>query len=448
MKNFNEILTEERLELCRKDRRELQEKYFKEAEEKIGREAVDELRDLYSIYDERYYIWIAGLWEPEIGGFYFSNSARDTEGFLPDIESTVQALNCCQAMGLTYGKPYAEVVPEKMKEGLLRFTKGLQDPENGYFYHPQWGRRVVVPRRGRDLSWATSLFEAFGEKPNYPSPLDKTSDGKKSESLPEHFQTIEAFRKYLSEFDLSSRSYWVGNMLQSQVIQIRAAGQEFVDEMFAWLAEHQRSDNGLWQEKVEYDSVNGLMKLGLMYTTLGAYLPNAEAALDSTIDAAMSDQKITFCCQFYNPLTTICTIMHNMKKFGRAERAEELRAQLITRAPDLIRATKRKVSLCKRSDGSYGYNPTLTGSGCRRSQCAPVGLGLADEGDVNGGSISLNGVMRSLCQALGLPVIPAFGTEDTKLFYELIENATVKEKTNAKPEWFDSYLVEEGALWA
>lgn len=448
MKTFEEILTPERLELVRTDRYALQEKYFDDAKTVIGEEAVNELRELYRIYDERFYIWFAGLWEPEIGGFYFSNSARDTEGFLPDIESTVQALNCCQAMGLTCGKSYAEAVPKKMGEALVRYTKSLQDPDNGYFYHPQWGRRVVVPRRGRDLNWAVSLLEAFEAKPDYPSPLDKTSDGKKSESLPEHFQTIEAFRKYLSEFDLSTRSYWVGNMLQSQVIQIRAAGQEFIDEMFAWLAEHQREDNGLWQEKVEYDSVNGLMKLGLMYTTLGAYLPNAEAALDSTIDAAMSDQRITFCCQFYNPLTTICTIMNNMKKFGKAERAEELRAQLISRAPDLIRATKRKVSLCKRSDGSYGYNPNATGSGCRRSQCAPVGLGLADEGDVNGGSISLNGVMRSLCQALGLPVIPAFGTEDSKLFYELIENATVRPKVNSKPEWFDSYLVEEGAVWA
>ena len=56
--------------------------------------------------------------------------------------------------------------------------------------------------------------------------------------------------------------------------------------------------------------------------------------------------------------------------------------------------------------------------------------------------------MRSLCQALGLPVIPAFGREDSKLFFELIENATVKEKINPKPEWFDSYLVEEGTVWA
>ena len=448
MKTFEEILTPERIEACRKDRFALQEKYFAEAIPVIGKEAVDELRELYRIYDERYYIWTAGLWEPEIGGFYFSNSARDAEGFLPDIESTVQALACCQAMGLTCGKSYAEAAPEKMREALIRFTKSLQDPENGYFYHPQWGRRVVVPRRGRDLSWATSLLAAFEVKPDYPSPLDKTDDGKKSESLPEHLQTIEAFRKYLDEFNLAERSYWIGNMLQSQTIQIKAAGQEFVDEMFAWLAEHQRADNGLWQEKVEYDSVNGLMKLGLMYSTLGQFLPNAEAALDSTIDVAMSEQKITFCCQFYNPLTTICTIMNNMKKFGKAERAEELRTQLISRAPELIRATKRKVILCKRPDGSYGYNPTVGGSGSKLSQRAPVALGIPTEGDVNGGSISLNGVMRSLCQALGLPVIPAFGAEDSKLFYELIENAEVKKKIYPKPEWFDDYLVEEGALWS
>ena len=36
MKTFDEILTEERLELCRADRAAVQEKYFEEAIPKIG----------------------------------------------------------------------------------------------------------------------------------------------------------------------------------------------------------------------------------------------------------------------------------------------------------------------------------------------------------------------------------------------------------------------------
>ena len=415
MKTFEEILTNERIELVKRDRYELQEKYFVEATAKIGKEAVDELRELYRMYDERYYIWLAGLWQPEIGGFYFSNSARDAEGFLPDIESTVQVLNCCQLMGITCGKSYARSLPSKMRDALLGFAKGLQDP-NGYFYHPQWGKKVVIPRRGRDLAWATAMLKEFGENPNYPTPLDKGTDGKKSESLPEYLQSLDAFRKYLSELDLSAKSYWIGNLLQSQVYQIKAAGSEFVEELFSWLNCNQRSDNGLWQEKTNYDSVNGLMKLGLMYTSLEAYLPNADAALNSTIDAAMSDEKITFCCQFYNPLVTMVTIFNNIKKFSTVEHAEELRNQLVLRAPDLIRATKRKVELHKYPDGSYGYGPLSNGCGCKISQRAPVSLGTMIEGDVNGGTISLRGVLASLFQALGLPIIPAFGTEDSKMF--------------------------------
>lgn len=56
----------------------------------VGKDAVQELEALYDIYDERLYIWMATLWEPEIGGFYFSLSARETEGFRPDINNCLQ----------------------------------------------------------------------------------------------------------------------------------------------------------------------------------------------------------------------------------------------------------------------------------------------------------------------------------------------------------------------
>ena len=93
---------------------------------------------------------------------------------------------------------------------------------------------------------------------------------------------------------------------------------------FAWLKENQRPESGVWQEVVNYDSVNGLMKLTLIYSALEEPVPNSRAALQSAIDVALSDEKITFCCQFYNPFSTMSGILGNIRKFEGAEAAKLL----------------------------------------------------------------------------------------------------------------------------
>ncbi len=441
------VITEERLEKCRQARKIMREEKFEEVRPILGDKAIDELRDLYNIFDENYYIWLASLYDPEIGGFYFAQSGRDAKGFLPDIESTVQALHCTAAMGLTFGKPLKEAYSDKIKERLVSFTKSLQDPENGYIYHPQWGRKINIPRRGRDLNWAVSLMESLDAKFLYPTPLDKKKDGSKSASLPDFLQNIDAFKEYLAAFDLKTRSYWVGNMLQSQTRQIKAAGDDFVRVLFDWLKENQRSDNGLWQEVTNYDSVNGLMKLSLIYTALEEPIPDSRAALQSAINAALSDDKITFCCQFYNPFSTMSAILWNIKKFEGAEEAKVLRDQIIAQAPEIIRKTREKVSLCKNPNtGAFSYNP-YGASMAKVSMMAPVALGLPDDSDVNGGTICLNGAVRNMCDAFGIKVIPAFCDEDATLFHDILNNAEQYPKIYEKPEWFEERLRPEGSEW-
>lgn len=440
------VITEERLKKCREARKAMREERFEKVRNILGDKAIDELRDLYNIFDEGYYIWLASLYDPKIGGFYFSRSGRDTEGFLPDIESTVQALNCIESNGLTFGKPSKEVYSKEVIDKFVKFTQSLQDPENGYFYHPQWGRKINIPRRGRDLGWSIKMFKKFDAAHLYPTPIEKTDDGKKSESLPEHLQTIEAFKKYLSKFDLKTKSYWTGNMLQSQTSQIKAAGEEFIDALFDWLNENQRDDNGLWQEVINYDSVNGLMKLSLIYTNLSKPLPNALKGLESAIQVALSDQEITFCCQFYNPFSTINCVLWNIAKFGSKDVAEELRAKLIDNAAEIIKRTAEKVSVCRLDDGSFAYNPKNNSKG-RRSQMAPVSLGLINDADVNGACICLNGTVGQMCEALGIGRIPAFCNEDAALFHDILNNAEQYPKINDKPDWFEDMLRPEGSEW-
>ena len=92
---------------------------------KLGSEIAQELYNFYSIYDDGLYVWLSGLWEPRIGGFYYSVSARDNDGFLPDIESTAQALRLANGTGLlsAYGKSIGEALPEPTKKSILKFIK-------------------------------------------------------------------------------------------------------------------------------------------------------------------------------------------------------------------------------------------------------------------------------------------------------------------------------------
>lgn len=439
MKKVLSKIPAERLEKVRAARKEMQEPYFVEAEKKLGKETADALRELFSIYNESIYIWLAGLWDPKIGGFYFSESGRDTKGLLPDIESTVQALACLSGNGMFGGKDFGEGVSENMRKKLGEFVCSLEDPEDGFFYHPQWGKAITISRRGRDLSWSIRLLESLGMKAPYPTVADRlraAKNGNSDESgakLPEHFTSPEKFKEYLEERDLSTRSYFVGNQLQAQQRELEAAGKEYIDVLMDWLYKHQREDNGLWQEVVNYDSVNGLMKLGLIYSSLGIAIPRAEKALESTIAAAMSDQEITFVCQFYNPLTTICNLLNSVGKVSGNERKEELRQVLIEKAPELIRRTRDKVLTCRSMtyDGVFRYQKYGSKSG-GVSQGLAVGLRVYDD-DVNGCSIAVNGVVPYICGMLGLPKIPLFGEEDRKLFMELIESAEQYPKINEYP---------------
>ncbi|MBO5010170.1 MAG: hypothetical protein J6B48_09885 [Clostridia bacterium] len=437
MSGRNEV-TKERIVEAIISREDMRSRYYKEIVPIIGKDAAVELERLYDIYDERLYVWMATLWDPKIGGFYFSSSGRDCDAFLPDIESTVQILRFTESSGLIsgMGKTYAQAVPGSMRESLLKFAKGLQDPEDGFFYHPQWGKNIITPRRSRDLRWATDMISRFGDKPYYPTPIDKNDDGSSSALLPKYLQDINEWKNYLASFDMKTKSYWSANMISSQAIQIGAAGPEFINTLFQWLADCQRSDNGLWEPQVNYASVNGLMKLSLLYSNLGVCMPNADKAIKSAITVALSNEPIVFCCQFYNPFATMSNVLENMRLHGDEFEAHKLQKIILERAADLIRVTREKVLTCKRADGSFSYNPEPRS---RLSQKAPVGLGL-DEGDVNASAICSTGVTSNLCKVLGIRRIPIFCDKDAKIFFDIIDNAIQTQKIYVKPDWFDDAI--------
>ena len=136
------------------------------------------LRRLSSYYDaDRLAGWMANLWDAEIGGFYFSISARDNEPYLPDIESTSQAL------GWLFNNKFIssqnDGIPNDIKMKVVDFAKSLQSANDGYFYHPQWGQsrdQLNVDRYARDLSWATGIINRYT--------VDRDGDGIEEKQYP------------------------------------------------------------------------------------------------------------------------------------------------------------------------------------------------------------------------------------------------------------------------
>lgn len=416
---------------CRAARAREREKYCDDLKSLLGDRGGEELKLLMKCYDERILEWLANLWDPEIGGFYYSNSARDTEGYLPDIESTVQALNSLQNAGIINGP--MKTLPEEMQAKILAFAKSLQDEEDGFFYHPQWGKDIGVSRRGRDLSWATGIIKALGGEPNYPTPMKRAEESKESSTLPEHLKSLDKFKEYLDKFDLEKDAYGAGNNLQSQTIQIKAAGEEYSNLMFEWIESHQRPDNGVWQEAVSTHGTNGLMKICLMYSAFGRVLPYAKEAMEYTVKVATADNFVHFCCQFYNPLVNIRILLDCLKQSGDEEAYNQAYAKLIELSPTLIRRTREKAMTCKREDGSFSYNYDRTSF---LSQGAPVALYGEIEGDVNGTCISSTGTLFSLARALGIPKPPIYSDRDREAFFDLLSKVKHKEKIIRKPDDF------------
>ncbi len=429
MKSMDRIITKERIAYLNQLRGFEREDALAEAKPIVGKETIEALSSLVEIYDERMVLWYAGLYDPDIGGFYYSNTARDTELFLPDVESTRQSLTFFQRSGLFADEDnYVKGLTDNLRDKIVNYVLSLQDPD-GFFYHPQWGKKIIPSRRGRDFDWARMILRDAGVSPKYPYATERSpEDGK--HKLPDYLQSISAFKAHLGTMDLTKSSYSVGNWINAQPTLIKAAGEEYVDVLGKWLIDSLRSDNGLWQEKVNYDSVNGLMKISAACTRLGIYLPYSERSMESAIEAALSDEKISFCCEFYNPWCALNSVVRLAEKCGRIDELYELQSTLWQNAPRLVNKTKEKIMTCRRDDGTFSYYTDRTGA---ISQGASVTVEGTVEGDVNATGICSTGTVYAMCNALGIPKIPLFTHEDGKLLLDIMTNAPSVKKLYKNP---------------
>ncbi len=413
---------------------------WEELEAEAPAEIVTALKSLYAFYGDGILDWIPNLWDPAIGGdatkggFYYANSARDYQGFLPDVESTAQLLGILEGTGLLtrWGNSYAAALPDFMAEKIVNFAKGLQDPD-GYFYHPQWGKGIGTSRKGRDLGWATGLISKLGGTPNYPTANDNLS-GETAytaqvtsylaskigltpnpityAAIPAHLASEEAFLEYLRELNIPSHSHNKGHELNSQISQIKAAG--LLDVCCDFLDSIQREDNGLWQDTnvANYTSISGLMKISAIYEAAGRRMYHMDKAIDAALTVIMSDEDPNVIIYVYNPWQGIAQTLSNMNRSDNGKGnpdtydIDAIRAKIRANAVTYIEKTIEKLALFQKADGTFSYYQDYSAP---TTQGVRVSLGY-DEGDVNATALGMNGTSRSIFQCLGYDRVPFFNS--------------------------------------
>ena len=395
-----------------------------------GKAIVAAMKEHYKLYSDSIYLWLAGLYDKNIGGFYYSNSGRDNEPFRPDIESTNQATNFLLTSGV-FDDP--EEFPLAMREQMTRFCQSLISPEDGNIYHPQWDYKdpewkFVNLRLGRDLSWAHNMASKFNFKYPYPTASERlkakrecgNSEGN-SEDTAHRFSSPEALIEYLDGYNWDTDAYFSGSNLVAQMGQIIAAGLR--DVAIDYLNKKQNPETGLWGVQSGYPGINALLKISSCYREAKAVMPNSDKAMQAAIDCITSDEECGTICYQYNAWFSVSNILEILRHIGTPEanaEADKALAVLYKGAPEAIRVTTEKVRAFSKPDGAFSYlQKTSTGF----SQKAPVSIHLTVESDVNASVIASTGTTKHMFMALELEdlFVPFFDKEDRQKFLAALD---------------------------
>lgn len=358
------------------------------------------LEELHSIYETETIEWLAKLYCADVGGFYYSESARLGEGFLPDIESTIQALNFLLHTGLI--KSFSDI-PGPMKEQIKKFVLSLFDPTDGYIYHPQWGKDIDDARRGRDLRWAMSIAKGLEFAFSAPTAVERRGNvGGTSSSCAglDYLSSKRAFRRYLSSLEWAKRPFDAGNLLAAQSKEIVAAGLGEVAIDF--LNGIQNPKNGSWGAKSGYQAINPLSKVVGFYTDIGAPIPRAVRAAEEILGCMTSTHIPDTISWQYNCWLALYNILENLRTHGGERGVKDaayIQRKAIRIAPEAILSTRDKLLLFKKEHSTFSY---LKDRSACKSQGVMVAAPNTKEGDINATLIGSSGITGRITPVLGI----------------------------------------------
>jgi len=456
---------------------------FDKAHEIMGDEAAVALEQLYDYYGTEFCEWLAGLYDPEIGAFYYSASARDNYPFLPDIESTAQALGMLRFSGILGSGTSVELFkqfPEDVRRGFYDFAESLR-ADDGYFYHPQWGSNINSSRKGRDYDQANSILTWFADVKGTSAAVSRVVDRQvqavATPSLPEWmtaFATGDTTKtdEYLESLKVNQDSHSAGHTLSSQTSQIKMVPGlhdyilDYLDakqeEIQAALREAGKPENGLWEMEANYRSLSGLIKIGSFYGS--RQINYSDKMLDGAIEVILSNKKseaeLHQIVYIFNPWGGLSVCVSNQLSANKAAREAGLPepndmnatyGKIYDAFPEMVSMTIEKLRLFRQEQGSYSYYQT---GSAPTTQGVYVSLGVP-EGDVNGTICAIQYTLSAIFESIGVPEIPLCRTSQLDGVLKIMTEGgqVVKNPPAEKTEHtFDgedlNYLIDaSGAVW-
>ena len=427
-------------------------------------ETVKAIERLYSLNGDHLYEYVAGLYDPEVGGFYFSDSARDNVPFLPDIESTHRALGFLNSCGMFDGyESYATALDPSIVEKLGEYIYNMQ-AEDGYFYHVQWGTDINTSRRGRDLSNAASILETLGIKPKYKLATEQIADGTEEiaailtsplggsvatavssviaaaeNNVPDYLSSKEKFIAYLDTLDFANNSYSSAHQLSATSNQIRAAGLGPV--AVEYLDARQNPENGFWEAEVNYESLSGFLKVSSAYQAFGGHLKHLDKAIESVLQMIYEESDTRQIAQVYNLTNSLGNAINNLIRQNDTEMLASVRANLKANSAKIATKLYDKLLAFVRSDNTISYSPDGNGN---RSQGCLVKLECV-EGDIGGAALmmgAINGYFKIMDATAVKPSI--YTKYDLERFNNMLTGANPVVKIELPPP--EEMTMEDGTL--
>ena len=463
--------------------------------DKIGGDAeaaeaiVSSIKKLHSIYNNGYSTvkWIANLYDPETGGFYYSNSARNNIGYLPDLESTSQALAIVEMVLSGYSGNLTDYFGDEIAGKFVSFAKDMQDI-NGYFYHPQWTRELVdknVAKRSRDVYNALLILDFFSATPTYDTP-----NGVKGESsivtaskltaplslnnvtsvvkvvsaqsdeiyVPNHLKTKENFESYLSNLDIKANTATVSEELYSdtplylaidEILEEQGAGYRLTDILENYLRRNQNPITGLWSDNydnndgVAISDVPGVVRL---YNALGIpvyYYSELIFTIVSAIESLDNPERITEITELWSALSAVVSNVRNYSDETQMVDVDRHLESVYQDFEDLINQTIKNVALFAEMDGSFS---STSGKTLGDVMGMPTSLSGIEEGDVSATFLATKVLWLSIFGALDVGSVPIFYTSDRMMFQKTFLDLGIiikNEVKNVEPLDFEDYDLGE-----
>ena len=239
-------------------------------------------------YYDRVIPWLAHMYDHKTGGFYMTMSGKLDPEMEPAIEMT--------CWGLSYLNGYTEAIPNMpadVKERFVQFFYDRQDKETGLFIDKQGIANAREQARNQDSGLGSCSM--LGVPTKYPHPRQATAEKKSTTAplMPDFMASVESYMKWIEERSWEEGTWHAGDQTQASQQYIKMLPEdkqkEYTDALFSWLESHQY-ETGMWSTKLNFNSVSGIFKVGLIYGLWGKKLPKFDACIDTIFECYKVDK--------------------------------------------------------------------------------------------------------------------------------------------------------------